>query len=201
MLIIVDYGMGNIGSLQNMFKKIGVDAISSSDPDIICKASHLVLPGVGSYDTALHKIDNIVGLMQVLNNLAMVLKIPILGICLGMQLIVCDSEEGKLPGLNWIPGHVYKFPNINNLKVPHMGWNNVNLSRDTSLINKIDSMRYYFVHSYYVKVDNDNDSIMKTTYGITFDSAINRDNIFGVQFHPEKSHRYGIELLTNFSKL
>lgn len=200
MITIIDYGLGNLGSVLNMMKKISVPAEITSDLDKIQKAKKILLPGVGAFDPAMEKLTG-TGLRGVLDEKALVEKIPVLGICLGMQLLTRGSEEGKLQGLNWVPSFTYKFPS-SNLKVPHMGWNLVHKKNDSPLNeNFTDDFRFYFVHSYYVKVDDDGNSILQTTYGITFDSGVQRDNIFGAQFHPEKSHRFGMQLFKNFAKL
>ena len=200
MITIIDYGLGNLGSVLNMMKKISVPAEISSDLNIIRRAKKILLPGVGAFDPAMEKLTG-TALREVLDEKALVEKIPILGICLGMQLLTRGSEEGKLQGLNWIPSFSYKFPS-SDLKVPHMGWNLVYKSRESPLIeNFTEEYRFYFVHSYYVKADSKSDSILQTNYGVTFDSAIQKDNIFGAQFHPEKSHRYGMHLFKNFAKI
>lgn len=203
MITIVDYGMGNLGSLLNMFKRIKEESEITSDLEKITKAEKILLPGVGSFDRAVLQIDKM-GLRQVLYEKAVSEKIPILGICLGMQLLTYQSEEGKLKGLDLIPAKTIKFKFTNNhFKIPHMGWNLVNRSSPSGLTDNLpDEPKYYFVHSYYVKVNDEQNSILKTNYGgIEFDSAISKDNIFGVQFHPEKSHKYGMKLLENFAKL
>ncbi len=202
MITIVDYGMGNLGSLKNMFKRIGVKADIVSDVSIIENAKKIILPGVGSFDAAMKSINNITGLIEILNNKAQIDRVPILGICLGMQLLTRSSEEGGSKGLNWIPATTKRIPNIEGIKVPHMGWNNVIVNRSNSLLKNINhDSRYYFVHSFCVHVEDAKYSLMKTNYGVNFDSAICKDNIYGVQFHPEKSHRFGMEILKNFSDL
>ena len=202
MIVIVDYGIGNLGSIFNMFKKIKVDSKISSDFREIEKAEKILLPGVGAFDNAMKRINEL-KLKQVLDYKALEQKIPILGICLGMQLLTSESEEGVEKGLEWIEAETLKFRfNDRNLKIPHMGWNVVNTSYESQLtMNLPKETRFYFVHSYYVKVKNENNSILKTNYGIEFDSAIQKDNIFGAQFHPEKSHRFGMKLFENFSKI
>jgi len=199
MITIVDYGMGNLGSIQNMFKRVGVETRISSDLIEISKSSKIVLPGVGSFDAAMSKISQD-GMREVLDRLALVDKIPILGICLGMQLLTRSSEEGKLAGLNWIPADTKRIPAKCGLKIPHMGWNIVKPSTPSKLVEGFGSedVRFYFVHSYAVSVDDESHSILKTDYGIEFDSAIQKDNIYGVQFHPEKSHRFGKKIFSNF---
>jgi glutamine amidotransferase len=202
MITIVDYGLGNLGSLLNMFKRIGVNAQTESDPNILNKSQKLVLPGVGSFDAAMQKINGHPGLREVLDNKALVEQIPILGICLGMQLMTSTSEEGQLSGLAWIPGRTRRFPKADRLKVPHMGWNTASVCRDSPLTRGIGSeARYYFVHSYYVEVEDHYHALMQSNYGLLFESAICHGNIFGVQFHPEKSHRFGMEILTRFAQL
>jgi glutamine amidotransferase len=204
MITIVDYGMGNLGSLLNMFKRIDVKAIIQSDPKKIRLAEKIVLPGVGAFDAAMHRIDTIPSMREVLDLKANEEKIPILGVCLGMQLFMDSSEEGELGGLGWIPGKATRFPNNLGLKIPHMGWN-IAMSRKESknpLTRDLeDEPRYYFVHSYRVIAKNRMHSIMQTFYGTEFDSALNKENIYGVQFHPEKSHRYGMTIIKNFSNI
>ncbi|MEO5328829.1 MAG: imidazole glycerol phosphate synthase subunit HisH [Magnetococcus sp. THC-1_WYH] len=202
MITIVNYGMGNLGSMLNMFKRIGVKAAIESDPDLIRRAEKLVLPGVGAFDTAMTCINGVPGLLEVLNHKALLEHTPVLGVCLGMQLLTRSSEEGKLPGLGWIPGSTVRFPKQEGLKVPHMGWNVALPNTPSRLTAQMgDEPRYYFVHSYCVYVDDPSHSLMKTHYGIKFDSAIGHDNIYGVQFHPEKSHRFGMQILKNFAEL
>lgn len=200
MITIVDYGMGNLGSVLNMFKKIGASAQITGDLNVIAKAEKILLPGVGAFDAAMERLMD-TELRKLLDKKALVEKVPVLGICLGMQLLTRGSEEGEIGGLNWIPAFTYRFP-VSRLKVPHMGWNSVNKSRSSPLTeNFSEDMRFYFVHSYCVRVDSEENSILKTTYGITFDSAVQKDNIFGAQFHPEKSHRYGMQLMKNFARI
>lgn len=194
--------MGNLGSMLNMFKRIGVKASIEADPDVIRRAEKLVLPGVGAFDAAMARINGVPGLLEVLRLKALNECIPVLGVCLGMQLLTRSSEEGDLPGLNWIPGAALRFPRQDGLKVPHMGWNIARLTRPSPLSQGVESpSRYYFVHSYHVQVDEPSHSLMRTHYGLDFDAAIGRNNIYGVQFHPEKSHRFGMQILRNFAAL
>ncbi len=193
--------MGNLGSIQNMLKRIGAKSKISSDLSEIQGAQKILLPGVGSFDMAMKKINE-GGLREILDSKALVEKVPILGICLGMQLLTCHSEEGGSKGLSWIPAKTVKFKPDEKLPVPHMGWNRVTISTESRITSDLpEDSKYYFVHSYYVKVENQINSILKTKYGIEFDSAIQKDNVFGAQFHPEKSHKYGIKLFENFCQL
>lgn len=201
MICIIDYGMGNLGSIKNMFKKIGLNALITSDIVQIENAEKIILPGVGSFDAAINKIDEM-GIKPILEYKSNKEKIPILGICLGMQLLTKSSEEGKLPGLGFINAKTTKFPTNLGLRIPHMGWNNVQILKQSPLTLDLPSEpRFYFVHSYCVHVEDNRDSLLKTYYGIEFDSAIQHENIFGVQFHPEKSHKFGMKLLKNFGDL
>lgn len=200
MICIVDYGFGNLGSIKNMLKRIGVSSSIESDPDRIAAASKLILPGVGAFDSAMRCINETKDLRDVLDRKALIEQIPVLGICLGMQLLTESSEEGDLPGLGWINAKTkrFYFDPRSRMKVPHMGWNKVSGQRPDALLDGFDSdYKFYFVHSYYVESDP-KFSLMKTLYGHEFDSAICRENIYGVQFHPEKSHKFGMRLLTNF---
>jgi glutamine amidotransferase len=201
MIAIVDYGMGNLGSIWNMLKRVGVPAEVTGDPATLERASKILLPGVGAFDRAMSRINDS-GLRAVLDFKALEERVPILGICLGMQLLTRTSDEGQLPGLGWIAASTRKFPMVQDLKVPHMGWNVVSSTRDSALTKGLGAAaRFYFVHSYFVSVDDDADSLLKTHYGVTFDAAVNRANIYGAQFHPEKSHRFGMRLLSNFAEL
>lgn len=201
MITIVDYGMGNLGSILNMFRRIGVDAEITCDITVIERAGKILLPGVGSFDAAMANISQR-NLREILDYKAVQERVPILGICLGMQLLTCSSEEGILPGFGWISATTHRFPSIPGLKIPHMGWNVVTPTQNNPLTEGLPpDTRFYFVHSYYVKVDDEQDSILKTHYGLTFDAAISHGNIYGAQFHPEKSHKFGMSLLANFARL
>lgn len=201
MITIVDYGMGNLGSIKNMFRRIGVQAQVSDDLGAISAARKLLLPGVGAFDKAMQRINSS-AMRQVLDHKALEERIPILGICLGMQLLTRSSEEGVIEGLGWIAAETTRFPVRPDLKVPHMGWNVVIPTRQSPLIEGLpDPSRFYFVHSYYVRVENEEDALLKTDYGLRFDSAIQHENIYGCQFHPEKSHKFGMKLLANFASL
>lgn len=203
MTTIVDYGMGNLGSVVNMFKRVGAPCEVAQELDKISKAKKILLPGVGAFDNAMARINS-TGMREVLNDKALKEKVPILGICLGMQLLTNGSEEGKQPGLGWINANTFAFKKriAPALKVPHMGWNLVNISKSCELTAHFNGeVRFYFVHSYFVRTEHPEDSMMKTNYGIEFDSALHHDNIFGAQFHPEKSHKFGMQLFENFARL
>ena len=201
-IVIVDYGMGNLGSVLNMFKYLGYDATVTYEKDKIKEAGKIILAGVGSFDHAMQNLSDL-NIIYILKKKVLIDKIPILGICLGMQIFGNSSEEGDLPGLGWIDADVVRF-NASDIKfkVPHMGWNVVECSSPSRLTDGVtDETRFYFVHSYYVRVDHEQNSILKSWHGVHFDAAIQHKNILGVQFHPEKSHRFGMKLLGNFSKL
>ncbi len=199
-IIIIDYGVGNIGSIVNMFKRIGVKATLSSDETQIMQANKLLLPGVGSFDKGMLNLQHS-GLMNVLERKVVEQKTPILGICLGMQLLFEKSEEGELPGLRWIAGEVrrFDFKSQSALRVPQMGWNEIRATDYNSLFYGLEiEARFYFAHSYYVECREAAEILATTEYGGAFVSAVNKGNIWGVQFHPEKSHRFGLQLLKNF---
>jgi imidazole glycerol-phosphate synthase subunit HisH len=200
-ITLVDYGMGNLGSIRNMFKRIGVAVELAADAAALERASKILLPGVGAFDSAMQRI-NAAGLREVLDRKALGERVPVMGICLGMQLLTRSSEEGSLPGLGWIPAVTRRFPDLPGLKVPHMGWNVVSVARDGPLTAGITAdTRYYFVHSYYVHTDDRRDCVLTARYGVTFDAVIAHDNLYGAQFHPEKSHRFGMGFLRNFASL
>jgi len=201
MITIVDYGLGNLGSIKNMLEYIGVPVEIQSDLKLVKNAKKIILPGVGKFDTAMLRINQS-GLREVLDYKALNEQIPILGICLGMQLLTKKSEEGSLMGLGWIDADVRKFKLNEDFKVPHMGWNSVEISNLNTFTKTLtNDSRFYFVHSYYVKTMNDENSLLKTSYGDQFDSGIVSKNIYGVQFHPEKSHKFGMKLFEQFAKL
>ena len=192
MITIINYGLGNLGSVQNMLKRIGSPCKITSDIEEIEAAEKILLPGVGAFDSAIQKIDEL-NLRSVLVHKAKIDKIPFLGICLGMQLLTRSSEEGVLNGLNLVPAKTikFKFEENANLKIPHMGWNFVKQNTPSYLTQQFtDDYRFYFVHSYKVICDDNSNSILKTNYGGNFDSAIQNQNVYGCQFHPEKSHKY-----------
>jgi glutamine amidotransferase len=201
MITVIDYEMGNIGSIINMIKKAGGEVILSSDLAKIETAEKLILPGVGSFDTGMQNLNKL-GLIDVIGRRVITEKVPILGICLGMQLLSEKSEEGVLPGLRLIRGRTAKFKFNNadaNLRIPHMGWNSVNIKKESPLFYEMyENPAFYFVHSYHVVCNNPDDVLTTTNYGYEFTSSLQRENIFGTQFHPEKSHKYGLRLIRNF---
>lgn len=200
MIAIIDYGCGNLGSIKNMLKKIGVESIITNKLEEIKEASKIILPGVGSFDTGMKNLNDL-NLIPVLEKKAHQEKIPFLGICLGMQLMTKSSEEGKEQGLGWMDAQTKRFPVSKELKVPNMGWNEVEVKKEHSLFDKIENPRFYFVHSYFIESNQEDDVIAMANYGLDYTCSFAKENILGVQFHPEKSHRYGMQLLTNFSDL
>ena len=203
MLVIVNYGVGNLASIKNMLKKIGYDATISSDESDILKAEKLILPGVGHFDNCM-QMFNASGLREKVQQKIIVEKIPALGICVGCQMLLEKSEEGTEHGLGWIKGEVKKFDAQQlpeNLKIPHMGWADVELNKPSLLFKDMyEEPRFYFVHSYYPVPENSQDVLLYANYGYRFTAALEHENIMGVQFHPEKSHKYGMKLLENFMK-
>lgn len=195
-IVVVDYDMGNVGSIVNMMKKIGHTVQVSADPAVIGAAERLILPGVGHFDTGMANI-RARGLEEILTRKVVTERTPVLGICLGMQLLGAASHEGTAAGLGWIPSESLKLSS-DSLRVPHMGWNEVTSSHWLFEGEPAD-MRFYFVHSYHVVCKEPGDRIATTTYGIELSAAVARDHILGVQFHPEKSHRFGMQLLRNFA--
>jgi glutamine amidotransferase len=201
MITIIDYGIGNLGSIKNMFRRMGVPVQISSDFGAIEAATKLLLPGVGAFDNAVRNLDER-GLRPLLNRKALEERTPILGICLGMQLLMDRSEEGELSGLGWIPGKVARIPVAPGLKVPHMGWDMVRQVRHSPLTDDLPSdARFYFAHSYCVSANDPLHSVLRGRHGVEFDAVVQRGNIYGAQFHPEKSHRFGMHLLSNFARV
>lgn len=202
MIAIVDYGLGNLGSIANMLKVIGEKSVITSDPVEIQNADKLILPGVGAFDAGMTQLSQR-GLVSVLQEETLQKKKPILGICLGMQLLGRKSEEGTQPGLGLIPFENIRFriDPSSGLKVPHMGWDIVHFRKENPLLDNIEgTQRYYFVHSYHAVCDSEANSLMTCDYGYEFTAAVVKDNILGVQFHPEKSHNFGMKLLDNFAR-
>lgn len=200
MVVIIDYGMGNLGSVRNMLKKLGYKSIITSDKDEILNAQRIILPGVGSFDKAMNNLKEL-NLIEVLNKKVLEEKTPILGICLGMQLLTNGSEEGKEKGLGYIDAFAHKFnfeTKDKELPIPHMGWNITTLNENKSFNTTEEEYRFYFVHSFAVTCNNPDEILFETKYGYNFVSAFQKDNILGAQFHPEKSHKFGMQFFKNF---
>ena len=203
MITIVDYGVGNIQALLNMYNHLGVDAQASGDLDTIASADKLLLPGVGAFDKAMSALDK-QGLVSALEHAVIRRRVSVLGICLGMQLLARSSEEGKLRGLGWIDAEVKRIDKSHdpNLKVPHMGWAEIVPTRPSLLFPTGQGPdRFYFVHGYHMVCASSLDVVANVDYSGSICCAINRDNIWGVQFHPEKSHRFGMRLLSAFANI
>jgi len=204
MITIINYNAGNIKSIQNMLKRIGAKSIISSSAEEIAQADKLILPGVGSFDYGMKNLQQS-GLIEIINEKVINNKTPILGICLGAQLLGNNSEEGIEKGLGWIDMDIVKFDKskmTEQLKIPHMSWNEVVVSKKSMLMEGLeDEARFYFVHTYHMQPKDENDVLTNSNYGYEFVSAVEKENIFGVQFHPEKSHKFGMRLLQNFVNL
>ncbi len=203
MLVIIDYGVGNLGSIHNMLRKNGVQAVVSGDPEQLSAATRLILPGVGAFDYCMSRLNDS-GLLPVIEQKAKQEKVPVLGICVGLQMLSQKSEEGKLPGLGWIDAETVRFDASRlspGTKVPHMGWTDVEAAKPVRLLQDMPvPPRFYFVHSYYVRCNRPEDEAMRAHYGYPFTAGIEKDNLCGVQFHPEKSHKFGLQLLRNFAE-
>jgi glutamine amidotransferase len=202
MITIIDYGMGNLGSIKNMLKKIGTNSVITSNIDEIKNAEKLILPGVGSYAQAMQNLNAMNVIPTILEKVAQ--QTPLLGICLGMQLLSSNSEEGNVDGLNIIPGKVVKFQLPSEYKVPHMGWNLIDYNKESALFKgfeTLEEVRYYFVHSYHYQLENKVNELATANYGFQFTCGVHKENVYGVQFHPEKSHTFGMALLKNFSEI
>lgn len=204
MVGIVDYGSGNIYAIANIYKRLNIDHIISGDTNELKLATHLLLPGVGAFDETM-RILNSSGLKGFLDEMVIEKQKPVMGICVGMQLLAEGSEEGDLEGFGWIKGCVKKF-DASLLKekphLPHLGWNTVETKKQHAIFNDINYHKgFYFLHSYYFECVKNEDILGLTNYGITYASAINHNNVFGMQFHPEKSHQNGLNIFSNFSKI
>ena len=204
MISIIDYGSGNLNAIKNIYERLNIPFDFANTKKQIEKADHIILPGVGAFDETISTLHD-KGFIDVLHKKAFDEKTPILGICVGMQMIADSSEEGTHNGLGWIHGKVKRFNKnliLGKPKIPHLGWNSIEITRDCPLFKNVDSaVGFYFVHSYYYECEDEANVICETEYSKVFHSAVNRDNIYGVQFHPEKSHDNGIELLRNFANL
>lgn len=204
MIAILDYGLGNISAFANVYKRLNIPVAIATKVDDLKNASKVIIPGVGAFDQAMQKLNKS-GMRQCLEEIVMHRHVPALGICVGMQILACTSDEGSMPGLGWIEGVVKKFNHTvsnQSLRLPHMGWNNIKATKSNALLQGIDlDARFYFLHSYYYKSEKYQDVIAISTYGEEFACAVNYRNVFGVQFHPEKSHQWGIQLLRNFARI
>ena len=203
MLNIIQYGSGNVRAFANIFERLNIECQIVDKPENLKGASKIILPGVGAYDQTMSLLQNS-GFVDVLNKLVLEDKVPILGVCVGMQVMANASEEGTVPGLGWIDGEVVMLDSSKltyKPHLPHLGWNSVNPIKPTPLTSNIDYQTgFYFLHSYRIRCARDEDVIMNTTYGEEFPVAVNRENIWGFQFHPEKSHENGVQLLKNFAE-
>lgn len=204
MIVIIDYKAGNIKSIQNMLKRIGEESVIANSVEQIVDADKLILPGVGSFDYGMENLKNS-GFIDVLSNKVLTDKVPFLGICLGAQMIGNKSEEGSEKGLGWINMDVVKFNTQKlpkDVKIPHMSWNEISVKKSSKLLEGLSNeSRFYFVHSYHMLPKNKQDILTTTSYGYKFVSAVEKNNIYGVQFHPEKSHKFGMKMLENFAKI
>jgi imidazole glycerol-phosphate synthase subunit HisH len=202
-VVIVDYGMGNLNSVKRTMDRMKVDSVISSDPKDIINSQKIILPGVGHFGKAMSNLKEL-NLLETLHEAVLVKKKPVLGICLGMQLMAKKSEEGDAEGLGWFDAEIKKFNVSDKLKykIPHMGWNQIYIKKNSSLMKNISELsEFYFVHSYHFKTNNQSDILSETEFDYSFTSAVQKDNIFGVQYHPEKSHDAGARLLKNFIEL
>jgi len=204
MITIIDYGVGNLFAFQNVYKRLNIPTKIAKTQEDLTNATKLILPGVGSFDYAMAQL-NASGMRVKLDELVLEKKVPVIGICVGMQMMGNRSDEGKLEGLKWIDAETLKFDeNLiqHRTKLPHMGWNDVAPIINHPLFIGLEKEAiFYFLHSFYFKCNNPADSIALSDYGLSFSSAVNKDNVYGIQFHPEKSHQYGEKLLLNFAKL
>lgn len=204
MIAIINYGSGNVRAIGNIYDRLKIPYNIIENPEDLLQAKKIILPGIGAFDETMGMLNNS-GFRNNLEKKVIEEKIPVLGICVGMQILANGSDEGELAGLNWIPGRVKKFDkNIipNKPKIPHLGWNSIEIKKTTPLLANVDEEDgFYFVHSYYFECDSASDILTTSFYGTSFASSVNREQIFGVQFHPEKSHSNGISLLKNFAEL
>lgn len=201
MITIVDYGVGNVGALVNMLEYLGVDSVATADPDRIAAAGRLLLPGVGAFDKAMSELRNR-NLIEPMNHAVLARGAPLLGICLGMQLLARGSEEGEEPGLGWVAADVVRIPQPAGagLKVPHMGWNEIAVRNPSEIFPaESDGERFYFAHSFHVVCDRPADTVATIRYGEELTCAVRSGNVHGAQFHPEKSHRFGMRVLRAFA--
>lgn len=204
MIHVVDYGLGNVQAFLNTYQRLGIEAVRARTADELQGASKLVLPGVGAFDHAMELLDAS-GMRVRLESLVLQDKVPVLGICVGMQMLARGSDEGVRPGLGWVNGHVRHFsknPGSAALPMPHMGWNDVQPRTGSPLFEGLENdARFYFLHSFFFECDEAADTAATASYGLEFACAVHRANVYGVQFHPEKSHHWGVALLNNFARL
>jgi len=204
MISIVDYGLGNIQAFLNVFKRLNIAARRVTDAGELAGATKIVLPGVGAFDHAMQRLCES-GMRETLDKLVLDEKVPVLGVCVGMQILARSSDEGELEGLGWIDGHVKLLDadtDGERVRLPHMGWNDVRPAASSGIFSKLgDEPRFYFLHSYYFECTDEADVMARSNYGSEFCSAVSRGNVYGVQFHPEKSHEFGTRLLQNFAEL
>lgn len=204
MIRIVDYGVGNIQAFLTMFKRLGIEATRARNADELEGATRLILPGVGAFDTAMTLLNQS-GLRPRLEEMVHEREVPVIGICVGMQMLASGSDEGELPGLNWVPGRVKAFANTpasKDLPMPHMGWNDLKVRPGNKLFTDFEpEPRFYFLHSYYFDAQDKADVAATAEYGLDFDCIVSKGHIHGVQCHPEKSHHFGAQLLKNFAEL
>ena len=200
MITIISYGSGNIKAFINIFEKMNIDTKIADNSDSLEGATKIIIPGVGAYDEAMNKLNQ-TGMRNKLEIYAKEKRVPILGICVGMQIMGNSSEEGNMRGLGWIPGAVKKLPS-QCIRQPHMGWNLIKIKKNNKLLSNLEvNSRYYFLHSFYFDTFDKTNILSETDYNFNFASSIQNDNIYGIQFHPEKSHNAGYQLLKNFAKL
>jgi imidazole glycerol-phosphate synthase subunit HisH len=199
---LIDYGVGNIKAFENIYKRLSMEVSIARNPDDIRAAERLVLPGVGAFDWAMTRLNES-GMRDALDEKVQIEKTPVIGVCVGMQMMAKSSDEGKMKGLGWIDAHVAKFNPLSNQQapLPHMGWNDIVQNEKSLLFSEIVNPRYYFLHSYIVVPRSLGDTLATATYGSTFSAAIHNKNVYGTQFHPEKSHHWGIKLLQNFAEI
>jgi glutamine amidotransferase len=202
MITIVDYGLGNINAFLNVYRRLNIEARAATSAEGLRGASKVILPGVGAFDHAMERLAAS-GMREALDELVVERQVPVLGVCVGMQMLGHSSDEGRLPGLGWINGRVRSLASLAaTLPVPHMGWNDARLVGANPLFGRLEGdARFYFLHSYYFECEAPGDAIALADYGGEFACAVNNRNVFGVQFHPEKSHHYGVQLLKNFADL
>lgn len=204
MIGIIDFGLGNINSFLNIYKRLHVAAKRLRTPEDFEGVQKLILPGVGAFDHAMESFNNS-GISEITHKKVLEEKMPVIGICVGMQMLANASDEGRLPGLGWVNGQIKRFDETKIpfvTRLPHMGWNDVELDINSSIFQEFPSHpKFYFLHSYYFECANNEDRIAQADYGVTFTCAVSKANIYGVQFHPEKSHHFGVKLLENFSKI